>query len=48
MAYNLADVIFKRNFSNEYVWISIKISMNFVPMNPIDSFGSGDGLVGDE
>ena len=36
MAANLAD-IFNRIFLNENVWISIKISLKFVPMGPIDS-----------
>ena len=37
MADNLADVIFKRIFLNENAWISMKISLNFVTKDPIDS-----------
>ena len=37
MAANLADDIFNRIFVNEDVWISIKISSNFVPKGPIDN-----------
>ena len=32
-----ADDIFKRIFLNENVWISIKISLKFVPKGPIDN-----------
>ena len=32
------DDIFKCIFSNENVWISIKISLKFVPKGPIDNF----------
>ena len=35
MATNLADVIFNRIFLNEHIWISFKISLNFVPESPI-------------
>ena len=37
MAANWADNIFNRIFLNENVWISIKISPNFVPKSPIDN-----------
>ena len=33
----LADDIFKCIFLNENVWISIKISLKFVPKGPIDN-----------
>ena len=36
MAANLADNIFNRIFLNENAWISIKISLKFVPKGPID------------
>ena len=36
MAATLADDIFKCIFFNENVFISIKISLNFVPNGPID------------
>ena len=32
-----ADDIFKCIFLNENVWISIKISLNFIPKSPIDN-----------
>ena len=32
---HFADDIFKRNFFNENVWISIKISLKFVPKGPV-------------
>ena len=32
-----ADDIFKCIFLNENVWISIKISLKFVPKGPIDN-----------
>ena len=34
------DVIFKCIFLNENVWISIKISLNFVPKGPINNIPS--------
>ena len=34
---HFADDIFKHNFVNENVWISIKISLKFVPNGPINS-----------
>ena len=34
---HLADDIFKRIFFNENVWISIKISLKFVPKGPINN-----------
>ena len=37
MTNSLANDISKRIFLNENVWISIKISLNFVPKDPIDS-----------
>ena len=37
MTYNLADDIFNRILLNENVWISIKISLKFVPKGPIDN-----------
>ena len=37
MAANLADDIVNRIFLNENVWISIKISLKFVPKGPIDN-----------
>ena len=37
MATNLADDIFNRIFLNENVWISIEISLKFVPKGPIDN-----------
>ena len=37
MAAILADYIFKRIFLNENVWISIQISLKFVPDGPIDN-----------
>ena len=37
MADNLADVIFKCIFLTKNVWITIKISLKFVPKEPIDS-----------
>ena len=37
MAAILADDIFKSNFLNENVRISIKISLKFVPKGPIDN-----------
>ena len=37
MVNNLADGIFKHISYHENVWISIKISLNFVPNDPIDS-----------
>ena len=37
MADNLADDIFNRILLNENVWISIKISLKFVPNGPIDN-----------
>ena len=36
-ATNLADDIFSCIFLNENVWISIKISLKFVPKGPIDN-----------
>ena len=49
MAATLADDIhiLKYNFVDENVWISISISLNFVPGGPIDNkkiIGSGHGL----
>ena len=44
---HFADDIFKRIFFNENVWISIKISLEFVPKGPINNIptlGSGNGL----
>ena len=35
--HHLADDIFKCIFWNENVWISIKISLNFVPKGPINN-----------
>ena len=35
---HFADDIFKRIFLNENVWISIKISLKFVPKGPINNF----------
>ena len=35
---DFADDIFKRIFFNENVWISIKISLKFVPKGPINNF----------
>ena len=32
-----ADDIFKYNFSNENVWITIEISLKFVPKDPINN-----------
>ena len=40
MAAILADDIFKCIFLNENVWISIKISLKFVPYGPIDNMPS--------
>ena len=40
MAATLADDIFKCNFVNENVLISMKISLNFVPMGPTDNASS--------
>ena len=37
---HFADDIFKRIFFNESVWISIKISLKFVPKGPIDNIPS--------
>ena len=37
MAATLADDIFKCNFVNENVLISIRTSPNFVPKGPIDN-----------
>ena len=37
MAANLTDDIFNRILFNENVWISIKISLKFVPKGPIDN-----------
>ena len=34
---HFADDIFKRIFFNENVWISIKISLNFVPKGPVNN-----------
>ena len=34
---HFADDIFKRIFSNENVWISIEISLKFVPKSPINN-----------
>ena len=34
---HFADNIFKRVFINENVWISIKISLKFVPKGPINN-----------
>ena len=34
--WHFADYIFKRIFFNENVWISIKISLKFVPKGPIN------------
>ena len=34
---HFADGIFKRIFLNENVWISIKISLKFVPKGPINN-----------
>ena len=34
---HFADDIFKRIFLNKYIWISINISLKFVPMCPIDN-----------
>ena len=34
---HFADDIFKRIFFNENVWISIKISLEFVPKGPINN-----------
>ena len=35
--YHFADDIFKRVFFNENVWISIKISLKFLPKGPINN-----------
>ena len=40
MAATLADDIFKCNFVNENVLISIKTSLSFVPKGPIDNKSS--------
>ena len=40
MAAILADDIFKWIFLNENVWISINISLKFVPMGPINNIPS--------
>ena len=37
MAAILANDIFNRIFLNENVWISIKISLKFVPKGPVDN-----------
>ena len=37
MAAILADDIFKYIFLNENVWISVKISLKFVPKGPINN-----------
>ena len=37
MADNLADIIFKCIFLTKDLWITIKISLKFVPKEPIDS-----------
>ena len=37
---HFADDIFKRIFVNENVWISIKISLKFVPKGPINNIAS--------
>ena len=37
MAAILADDIFKSIFLNENIWISIKISLKFVPKGPINN-----------
>ena len=37
MVANLANDIFNRIFLDENVWISILISMKFVPKGPIDN-----------
>ena len=37
---HFADDIFKRIFFNENVWISIKISMKFVPKGPVNNIPS--------
>ena len=37
---HLADVIFKCIFLNENIWISIKISLKFVPNGPIDNMAA--------
>ena len=37
MAAILADNIFKWIFPSENVWTSLKISLKFVPMSPIDN-----------
>ena len=34
---HFADDIFKRNFLNENIWITIKISLKFVPKGPINN-----------
>ena len=34
---HFADDIFKRIFPNENVWISIDISLKFIPKGPIDN-----------
>ena len=38
------DDIFKYIFLNEILWISIKISLKFVPRGPINNVGSDNGL----
>ena len=45
MAATFTDDILKRIFLTENVWISINISLQFVPKGPIDNnIGSGNGL----
>ena len=47
MAATLADDIFKCIFLNENIWISIRISVKFVPKGPINNIsiiGSDNGL----
>ena len=41
---NFADYIFKHIIMNENVWISIKISLKFVPKEQYSIIGSDNGL----
>ena len=44
MAAIFADDIFKCLFLNENIWISMKISLKFVPKGPIDNMPATTGL----